>query len=122
MFYKCAKCGQIVGVITDACEEMTCAGEPMECLKANSVDASQEKHIPEVTRNGDELIVKVGSVPHPMMQEHSIEWVYVNTVNGGQRQELRPGQEPQAVFCVKYDEPVKVYAYCNLHGLWVAEV
>ena len=101
---------------------ISCCGAEMDELVANTVDASQEKHVPVVTVDGDTVTVKVGAVPHPMLEEHYIMWVYLRTEKGGQRKCLKPGAEPAAVFKVIDDKPVAVYEYCNIHGLWKADV
>lgn len=91
-------------------------------LNANSTDAAGEKHVPQVTINGQEVIVEVGSVAHPMLEEHYIQGVYIETKNGGQLRRFQPGDEPKAVFVLaEGDEFVAAYEYCNLHGLWKAE-
>ena len=121
-FYICKHCGNIIGMVNNAGVPIVCCGEPMEELIPNSVDASQEKHVPVVTVDGDIITVDIGSAAHPMLPEHYIEWVYVLTENGGQRKALKPGQEPKAVFALKDDKALAVYAYCNLHGLWVTKL
>lgn len=121
-FYICKHCGNIIGMVNNAGVPIVCCGEPMVELIPNSVDASQEKHVPVVTVDGDIITVDIGSAAHPMLPEHYIEWVYVLTENGGQRKALKPGQEPKAVFALKDDKAVAVYAYCNLHGLWVTKL
>lgn len=121
-FYICKHCGNIIGMVNNAGVPIVCCGEPMEELIPNSVDASQEKHVPVVTVNGDVITVDIGSAAHPMLPEHYIEWVYVLTENGGQRKALKHGQEPKAVFVLKDDKALAVYAYCNLHGLWVTKL
>lgn len=117
-FYICRHCGNIAGMINDAGVPLVCCGEKMDVLTANTVDASQEKHVPAVTVEGNEVIVNVGTVAHPMIPEHSILWIYLETENGGQRKVLKPGDAPEAKFTVTNDKPIAVYAYCNLHGLW----
>lgn len=93
-----------------------------EKLTANSTDAAGEKHVPQVTKNGRELVVEIGSVAHPMLEEHYIMGVYVETTNGGQLHKFKPGDEPRAVFTLKDGEEfVAAYEYCNLHGLWKTE-
>jgi len=121
-FYICKHCGNIIGMVNNAGVPIICCGEPMEELIANSTDASQEKHVPVVTVDGDVITVDIGSAAHPMLPEHYIEWVYVLTENGGQRKALKPGQDPKAVFVLKDDKALAVYAYCNLHGLWVTKL
>ena len=121
-FYICKHCGNIIGMVNSAGVPIVCCGEPMEELIPNSIDASQEKHVPAVTVEGDTVTVDIGSVAHPMLPEHYIEWVYLQTEQGGQRKALKPGQEPKAVFALKDDKAIAVYAYCNLHGLWVSKL
>ena len=121
-FYVCPVCGQVVEKVTDKGIPVVCCGKPMEELKANTTDASQEKHVPVVTVDGNKVKVTVGSVAHPMEAEHYIEWIYVQTENGGLRKTLNPGDAPEAEFCLDGDKAVAVYAYCNLHGLWKADL
>ena len=118
----CPVCGQIIEVVKDKNIPIVCCGKPMEELKANTVDASQEKHVPVVEINGDTVNVKIGSVAHPMEEEHFIEWIYLKTENGGQRKYLNPGDAPEASFNLGGEKAVAVYEYCNLHGLWMTEV
>lgn len=121
-FYICRHCGNQVGMIHDAGVPLFCCGEKMHALEPNTVEASGEKHIPAVTVDGKKLIVNVGSVDHPMAPEHFIEWVYVQTENGGLRKALKPGEAPNVTFCLGDDKAVAVYAYCNLHGLWKVDL
>jgi len=120
-FYRCAHCGQIVSMVKETGVPIICCGSPMQLLEPNTTDAAQEKHVPVVTRNGDELTVTIGSVLHPMLDVHHIEWIFVHTVNGGQRQILDITGAPEAKFNLAQGEAVEVYAYCNLHGLWMAK-
>ena len=92
-----------------------------EELIANTVDAAQEKHVPVITISGDEVTVKVGSVEHPSLDAHYIEFILLLTETGMQMKWLKPGMKPEAVFKVT-DKPVAAFEYCNLHGLWKAEV
>ena len=120
-FYKCAHCGNVIEKVVDSGVPVVCCGEEMEELIPNTVDASGEKHVPVVTRIDEHTIkVEVGSVPHPMLPEHFIEWVYLQTDKGGQRKVLNPGDAPHVTFCLGEDKPIAVFAYCNLHGLWKA--
>ena len=121
-FFICRHCGNQVEMIHDAGVPVICCGEPMEELKANTVDASLEKHVPAVTVEGDTVKVQVGSAVHPMLEEHLIEWIYLELENGGSRKALSPGEAPEAVFHTAGVKPVAVYAYCNLHGLWKTEL
>lgn len=121
-FCRCEICGNLVGMLHDSGAPLVCCGQPMKILTANTVEASQEKHIPLATVQDGAVIVDVGSVAHPMIDAHYIEWVYVQTAHGGQRKTLKPGDAPHLEFCVSGDKPVAVYAYCNLHGLWKADL
>ncbi|MEG2775335.1 MAG: desulfoferrodoxin family protein [Acetivibrio sp.] len=121
-FFKCEHCGNLVGLINNAGVPMICCGEPMKELIPNTVDAAQEKHLPVVTVDGDMVTVKVGSVPHPMTEEHHIEFIYLQTEQGGQRRCLQTGTEASAVFNLAGDTLLEVFAYCNLHGLWKVAV
>ena len=118
-FYRCSVCGNMVVKLIDGGGELVCCGEPMKLLTANSTDAAQEKHVPVVTKEGSKVTVAVGSVAHPMIPEHYIQWIAV--VSDGKLfvEHLKPGAEPKASF-----EGVSsgtAYEYCNLHGLWKAE-
>lgn len=121
-FRICRHCGNLVGMIHDSGVPMICCGEPMAELEANTVEASVEKHLPVVSVDGDRISVSVGSAAHPMVEEHYIQWIYLQTEHGGQRKALNPGDAPEAVFTVTDDKPVAVFAYCNLHGLWKTEL
>lgn len=121
-FYICKHCGNIIGMIHSSGVPIICCGEEMAELKANTVDASQEKHVPVVTVDGNKVTVKIGSVPHPMLEEHYITWVYLQTEKGGQRKCLKPGEAPEAVFTLIGDKPVAAFEYCNIHGLWKTEI
>lgn len=121
-FYICRHCGNIIGMIKNSGVPVLCCGEKMQLLAPNSVEASGEKHIPEVSVAGDKVSVRVGAVDHPMVAEHYIEWVYLQTEKGGQRKAFKPGDAPVAEFSLVDDKAVAVYAYCNLHGLWIKAV
>lgn len=121
-FYLCRHCGNQVGMIHDAGVPLVCCGEKMEALVPNTTEASGEKHLPIVTLEGDVLHVSVGSAEHPMLSAHYIEWIYVQTEHGGQRRALRPEDAPRVSFCLGGERAVAVYAYCNLHGLWMTEL
>jgi len=121
-FFICNHCKNLAGLIEDKGVPMVCCGENMTELNPNTVDASEEKHLPEVTLKGENLKVQVGSVLHPMTDEHYITFIYVETEQGGQGKYLKPGDEPMAEFSFVNDKPIAVYEYCNLHGLWVVEI
>ena len=119
-FYKCEHCGNIVTFVEDKGVPVMCCGQKMTELTANTTDAAQEKHVPVVEQDGDTVKVTVGSVEHPMTEEHYIEWIAVVTDKGTEKVSLSPGEKPEAVFVDK--EKATVYAYCNLHGLWKTEL
>lgn len=116
-FYKCNICGNVIEKVVDSKVPVVCCGQKMEELIPNTVEASGEKHIPVVTfLDNNTIKVEVGSVHHPMLPEHHISFVYVETDNGGIRVDLK--DEPVAVISLGNAKPVAVYEYCNLHGLW----
>ncbi len=118
-FYRCSHCGQIVAIVKKTGVPVVCCGEPMQELVPGVTDASQEKHVPVFTVEGNCVHVKVGSAAHPMLPEHYIEWIAIQTAFGNQRKALSPGDAPEACFCMcEGDEVQAVYAYCNLHSLW----
>jgi superoxide reductase len=117
--YKCEKCGNIVEVLHAGKGELVCCNEPMKLFKANTVDAAKEKHVPVVEKTSDGFSVKVGSVAHPMEEEHYIEWVEIIADGEADRQFLNPGGAPEATFKIDADK-VMAREYCNLHGLWKA--
>ena len=113
----------MIGLLHDAGVPMMCCGEKMVELVPNTTDAAQEKHVPVATVEGNKVVVNVGSVDHPMLDEHWIQWVYLETDKGGHRKVLNPGEKPNVVFALTEDEKtLAVYEYCNLHGLWVAKL
>ncbi len=121
-FYICEHCGNVIGMIHDAGVPVMCCGQKMKKLEPGTVEASHEKHIPVVTVDGNTVRVDVGSAAHPMAEEHSILWVYLQTDRGGQRKCLEVGAAPVVTFALSDEKPVAVYAYCNLHGLWKTEL
>lgn len=122
-FLKCSHCGNIVAVVKDAGVPVMCCGEAMAEIVPGSVDAAAEKHVPAIAVEGDKVVVTVGEVEHPMAPEHYIEWIALQTEQGAQRKLLNPGDKPEAVFALAGgDKLVAALAYCNLHGLWKAEV
>ena len=121
-FYVCEHCGNLIGMINDAGVPMMCCGQKMTKLEAGVVEASHEKHIPVVAVEGDVVTVTIGSVEHPMAEEHSILWVYLETDKGGHRKSLEVGKAPVVSFALKDEKPLAAYAYCNLHGLWKTEI
>ncbi len=121
-FYVCETCGNLVGMINESGVNMMCCGKKMTQIVPGTVEASKEKHIPVATVEGDTVKVNVGSVDHPMTEEHLIEWVYLQTCRGGQRKCLKAGDAPTVTFALCDEKPIAVYAYCNLHGLWKADL
>jgi len=117
--YKCELCGNIVEVLHEGKGELVCCHQPMKLVAENTVDASKEKHVPviEVLEHG--IKVTVGSVAHPMEEKHYIEWVELVADGKAYRQFLKPGDAPEAVFCIDAKE-ITAREYCNLHGLWKA--
>ena len=121
-FFICKKCGNIVGMVYDSKQPLSCCGEAMQELVPNTVDAAKEKHVPAVCVDGNHVHVHIGSTEHPMAPEHYIEWVYLQTNQGGQRKLLHPDEKPQVVFSLTQDDfPLAAYAYCILHGLWMTK-
>ena len=121
-FYKCKGCGKIAVLFKVSACPTKCCGEPMEEMVPGTSDGAKEKHVPVIKRGGSSVNVAVGSVAHPMLEEHSIEWVILETNQGFTKKNLAPGKAPEASFSLAIDEePVAAYEYCNLHGLWKAE-
>jgi len=121
-FFICEHCGNLIGMIHDAGVPMMCCGQKMTKLEPGVVEASVEKHLPVVEVTDGAVVVKIGSVEHPMTEEHSILWVYMQTDKGGQRKCLKVGEAPVIKFALADEKPVAVYAYCNLHGLWKTDI
>ncbi len=121
-FFICSHCTNIVGMINSSGVPVVCCGEPMKQLVPGTVDASLEKHVPVVSVKCKTVTVNVGSVEHPMTDEHYIMWVYLETTKGGQRKCLSPGEAPTVTFKLDDEKAVAVYAYCNLHGLWKTDI
>mgnify|MGYP001002904192 CR=1 FL=1 len=115
--YKCSICGNIVEVVHAGAGELVCCGQPMSQQVANTVDAAQEKHVPAIVKIENGYKVKIGSLPHPMETSHFIEWIELIADGKVLRQELKPGDQPEAEFCIEASD-VQAREYCNLHGLW----
>ena len=121
-FYRCEHCGNIIAHVQDSGVRCHCCGEEMKPLIPNTTDAAGEKHVPVVEVNGQTVTVTVGSVEHPMLEAHYIQWILLVTREGRQRKALKPGGRPAATFALtEGDEVVAAYEYCNLHGLWKSE-
>ena len=121
-FYICAHCGNIVEMVHDAGVSIFCCGQKMDELIPGSVDASVEKHVPAVKVQESSVEVNVGSVEHPMVDVHWIEWVQLVTDKGSYRHYLNPGDAPYVKFLLNDEKPLAAYAYCNIHGLWKTEL
>jgi superoxide reductase len=118
--YKCNICGNIVEVLHSGVGELVCCGQPMELLKEKTEDVGKEKHVPVIERTDTGIRVKVGSIPHPMEENHYIEWIEVLADGKIYRKFLKPGDKPEAEFKI-IAEKVEAREYCNLHGLWKLE-
>ena len=122
-FYKCMHCGNIAIKPFDAGVPLVCCGEKMTELTANTTDAAVEKHVPVIEIDGEIVTVKVGEAPHPMLEEHYIQWICLHTEKGLQFVNLKPGDAPEAVFALAPDDAViEAFDYCNIHGLWVSKL
>ncbi len=120
---KCNHCGNLVTMVEDKGVPVVCCGEKMTELTPNTTDAAQEKHVPVVEISGDNVTVKVGSVEHPMLEEHYIAHIFLETNKGVHRVDLNPSDKPEASFVLAEGEKaVAAYEYCNLHGFWMKEL
>lgn len=120
-FYICEHCGNVIAKVTDKGVPVMCCGQKMTELIPGTTDAAVEKHVPVYEVKDNTVYVTVGSVDHPMLPEHYIEWISLQTKLGNQLKVLNPGEAPQASFALcEGDEVEAVYAYCNLHSLWKA--
>lgn len=120
-FYVCETCGNFVEMVKESGVPMMCCGKQMKELVPGTSDGAAEKHVPVYKVDGNKVVVTVGSVEHPMLDAHYIEWIAIETVKGVQRKTLKPEEKPGAEFVLTEDDSVvAVYAYCNLHGLWKA--
>jgi len=115
--YKCSICGNIVEVIHASGGELVCCGKPMELLVEKTQDLGYEKHVPVIEKTEKGILVKVGSISHPMEETHYIEWIEIIADGKYCRKFLKPGDKPEALFDISAKEVV-VREYCNIHGLW----
>lgn len=115
--YKCEVCGNIVEMLHPGAGELVCCNQSMKHFAENTVDAAKEKHVPVIAVEENRIVVKVGSVEHPMEDKHYIEWIELVTDGRSFTRFLKPGDKPEATFC-KPDGAFTVREYCNLHGLW----
>lgn len=116
--YKCNICGNIIETLHVGGGELVCCGKPMDLLTENTQDATIEKHVPIVEKTADGIKVKVGEIAHPMEEAHYIEWIEILHDGKSYKKFLKPGELPEADFCLEYREDLVVREYCNLHGLW----
>ena len=122
-FFKCEVCGNIIHFMNASGVPVMCCGKKMEELIPGTSDGAAEKHVPVIVREGNKITVMVGEVAHPMVEEHYIQWVILETKKGFQKVSLNPDEAPKAEFVLaEGDEAVAAYEYCNLHGLWKAEI
>ncbi len=121
-FFICKHCGNLVTLLNESGAPLSCCGDTMTQIIPNTVDAATEKHVPVVTVNGNSVSVAVGSVEHPMVAEHFIQWIYLETDKGFQTKYLTPEDKPKADFILIDEKPVAAYEYCNLHGLWKTNI
>ena len=118
-FFLCTRCGGVAELIGNEGAPASFCGEDLKELVPGTTEGAQEKHIPVYEVEGNTVKVRVGSVDHPMLPEHYIAWISLQTKQGSQRKLLRPGDPPAACFALcGGDEVEAVYAYCNLHSLW----
>lgn len=118
--YRCPICGNVVEVVNAGAGQLVCCGKPMILLEGNTTDAAQEKHVPVVEKIDGGYRVTVGSVEHPMLAEHYIQWIELLTPTTVLRRELQPGEKPEAIFLTD-EKCICAREYCNLHGLWKVE-
>lgn len=118
--YKCTVCGNIVEVLHAGVGELVCCGQPMQLLSEKKQDVGNEKHVPVIEKTTTGVKVKVGSVPHPMEEKHYIEWIELHADGIVYRKFLKPGEKPEAEFCVTA-KTLSAREYCNIHGLWTSQ-
>lgn len=117
--FRCKKCGQMVIMLKKSKCDMYCCGLAMEELIPGTTDAAVEKHVPVYEVKDNKVYVTIGDVIHPMVENHYIEWIILETEKGIQKKDLTPKDEPKAIFpLLEGDKVLAVYEYCNLHGLW----
>lgn len=122
-YFVCENCGNIVEYMKESGVPVMCCGMRMTALVPGSSDGAQEKHVPVVTVSGNKVLVEIGEVEHPMVEEHYIQWITIETAKGSQRVKLSPADKPRAeFFLADGDELIAAYEYCNIHGLWKKEV
>ncbi|MGC9516726.1 MAG: desulfoferrodoxin [Methanomicrobiales archaeon] len=119
--YRCKVCENIVEVVHAGEGDLICCNQPMDLLKERNEDTGAEKHVPIIEKTGSEVKIKVGSVPHPMEEEHHIEWIEIMVDGAVYKKYLQAGDKPEAVFNVdSKSENIVARDYCNIHGLWIS--
>lgn len=120
--WKCEVCGNIIEIVHEGADALVCCGKPMVLQEEHGKEQEgEEKHVPIIEKNDEGIVVKVGSVPHPMEDEHFIEWIEISTKKGTSKKFLKSGDEPVAKFPIKVDvSEISARAYCNVHGLWAS--
>ncbi|HHU17120.1 MAG: desulfoferrodoxin family protein [Anaerovoracaceae bacterium] len=122
-FFLCEHCGNLMTLLEESGVPVVCCGDEMTELVAGTSDGSYEKHVPDVKVDGSKVTIQVGSVLHPMVPEHYIAWIYLYTNLGGQFKYLEVGKDPIAEFALSNGETaIAAFEYCNLHGLWKADI
>jgi len=116
--YSCEKCGIIVEVLEGGGGTLVCCDEPMTLLQEQTADFTKEKHVPVIEKTDSGYKVVVGSTPHPMEENHYIQWIELTCGCGTNRCYLKPGDAPEASFCACCEGPVSAREHCNVHGLW----
>jgi superoxide reductase len=120
--YKCKICGNIIEVLHTGTGELVCCGQPMKRFREQSKGKYAEKHAPVIEETGKGVLVKIGSVWHPMKPEHYIEWIEIETKQGRCKAFLSPDMKhPKASFLIKRKDIIKARMYCNVHGLWISD-
>ena len=115
--YKCEICGNITEVLHTGAGQLICCGQEMSLMEEKTADQGMEKHVPVIEKNGNKITIKVGDVPHPMEDNHYIEWIEIIADGQVYRKNLKPGMEPTAEFEITA-EKIEARGYCNVHGLW----
>ncbi len=118
--YKCSECGNIIEVLHSGNGELVCCGKPMEQLQERTQDMAHEKHVPIIKFEGETKTIRVGSIPHPMEEQHYIMFIEAISKDGRYitRKYLNPGEEPKMDIKVNSKDDLTAREYCNLHGLW----
>jgi len=119
--YRCNICGNIVELINEGGGKLVCCGQEMELLEEKTEDMGKEKHLPIIEKNQDKVVVKVGSVPHPMEEKHYIQWIELIADGFVLKKFLSPSDKPEAEFKVLSANNLGARIYCNIHGLWKAD-